>query len=288
DDKGSLVAQICAGGLMAAHGLRPAGDVLVAAVVGEEMGGLGTLTLRDSLDVALAIVGEPSSGLLMRGHRGRFELVVAFRGKSAHASAPHLGRNPHYALARFVEHLDDVTLGRDAALGPASIAPTIVTCDQTSSNVIPSRLSLSIDWRSVPAETVENAREELQRLADACCQEGVTAEVTLRQRPARSYAGLERMIPYVMPSFLVPADAPALVAAERLLGEAVGHHVAVDVWGFATDGGHLVQAGIPCVGYGPGDPALAHVADENIAVEELVEATAGYLGLAMFLGNEIA
>ncbi|MGC9360051.1 MAG: M20 family metallopeptidase [Anaerolineae bacterium] len=288
DDKGSLVAQLIAGGLMVAHGLRPAGDVLVAAVVGEETGGLGTLTLREDLDVDLAIVGEPSSGRLMRGHRGRFELVITFRGRSAHASAPHLGRNPHFSLARFVERLDRVTLACDAVLGTASLAPTIVTCDQTSSNVIPSRLSLSIDWRSVPAEDVESARLQLQRLADASCEEGVTADIVLRELPARSYTGLERMIPYVVPSFVVPADDRALVVADRLLGEAVGHDVAVDVWGFATDGGYLVQAGIPCLGYGPGDPRLAHVVDESIEVAELVEATAGYLGLAMFLGGRIA
>lgn len=287
DDKGSLTAQVCAGGLMTAHKLRPAGDVLVAAVVGEETGGLGTLALCEDLDVALAVVGEPSAGRLMRGHRGRFELVVTFRGRSAHASAPHLGRNPHYALARFVERLDTVPLGRDAVLGSASLAPTVIECDQTSSNVIPSRLSLSIDWRSVPCETVEGAQRYLQRLADACCEEGVSAVVTLRQRPARSYTGVERTIPYVMPSFVVATDDPALVAAHHLLTEGVGHEVAVDTWGFATDGGHLVQAGIPCIGYGPGEPGLAHVADESIGVEGLLEATAGYLGLAMFLGSEI-
>jgi len=288
DDKGSLIAQLAAGGLMAAHGLRPAGDVLVAAVVGEETGGLGTLTLREALDVDLAIVGEPSSARLMRGHRGRFELVVTFHGKSAHASAPHLGRNPHFSLARFVQRLDQVKLAHDAVLGPASLAPTIVACDQTSSNVIPSRLSLSIDWRSVPAEDVEGARRQLQQLADASCEEGVTAEIALRELSARSYTGLERMIPYVMPSFVVRRDDPSLVAADRLLGEAVGHDVPVDVWGFATDGGHLVEAGIPCLGYGPGDPGLAHVANESILVAELVEATAGYLGLATFLGGALA
>ena len=288
DDKGSLVAQVCAAGLVVAEGLRPAGDVLVAAVVGEETGGLGTLVLRETLDVGVAVVGEPSAGWLMRGHRGRFELTVTFHGRSAHASAPHLGRNPHRSLARFVQGLEAVPLESDETLGPASLVPTLIVCDQTSSNVIPSRLSISLDWRSVPSETAEGAQKHVQQLADSCCEEGIWAEVALRQLSARSYSGAECTIPYVMPSFVRAADDPLVVEAHRLLVGGVGHDVPVDVWGFATDGGHLAQAGIPCIGYGPGDPGLAHVANESIGVDELLEATAGYLALAMFLGDVVA
>ena len=288
DDKGSLVAQVCAGGVLAEQGLRPSGDLLVAAVVGEETGGLGTLILRENLPVAAAVVGEPSGGWLMRGHRGRFELVVTFHGRSAHASAPHLGTNPHASLARFVLRLDEIPLASDETLGPATLVPTLIGCDQTSSNVIPSQLSVSLDWRSVPSETAEGAQRHVQDLADTCCGEGVWAEVSLRQLPARSYTGAQRTIPYVMPSFVRAADDRLVREAHRLLVDGVGHDVPIDVWGFATDGGHLVEAGIPCVGYGPGDPGLAHVANESVGVDELVEATAGYVALAMFLGDVVA
>jgi acetylornithine deacetylase/succinyl-diaminopimelate desuccinylase-like protein len=38
------------------------------------------------------------------------------------------------------------------------------------------------------------------------------------------------------------------------------------VWNFATDGRYLHHAGIPCIGFGPGDQDLAHTTKEQIQV----------------------
>ena len=59
----------------------------------------------------------------------------------------------------------------------------------------------------------------------------------------------------------------------------------VDIWPFFTDGGFLHAAGVPCIGFGPGDPAMAHVLDERMPVSQLLEATAGYMALALTLGD---
>ena len=91
DDKGCVAAQVYAGGLIREQGLRPAGDLYVAAVVCEETVGLGTKYLMRSLRPGLAVIGEPSANTLRRGHRGRFEFIVTMHGRSAHASATQLG-----------------------------------------------------------------------------------------------------------------------------------------------------------------------------------------------------
>ena len=48
---------------------------------------------------------------------------------------------------------------------------------------------------------------------------------------------------------------------------------------FATDGGHLVSAGIPTVGFAPGEESFAHTTQDRVAIAQLREAAVGYLPL---------
>ena len=84
DMKGPLAAMIHAGGALAREGIRPPGDLYLAAVVQEEVGGLGTQKLVKTVRTDCAVVGEASSNNLARGHRGRVEVVVRVRGRSVH------------------------------------------------------------------------------------------------------------------------------------------------------------------------------------------------------------
>ncbi|MHB0856217.1 MAG: M20 family metallopeptidase [Anaerolineae bacterium] len=285
DTKASLAAQVYAGGLLLQAGLEPVGDVLVSAVVGEETGGFGTTHLVRDLHPGIAVIGEPSGNTLRRAHRGRFEFIVTFRGRSAHASAPELGRNPHYAAARFLLALRQAPLAKDATFGGSSVSPTLSYVDQTSSNVIPAEIALHLDWRNAPQETSADAAALLDGLLAQCVEDGVEASVAVRRRTVTSYTGLTQEIAYDMNGFVLAEDDANLLTAQRALETALGRPVAVDVWHFATDGGQLAAQSVPCVGFGPGDDALAHVADESLAVDELLEATTGYIALALALGE---
>jgi succinyl-diaminopimelate desuccinylase len=44
----------------------------------------------------------------------------------------------------------------------------------------------------------------------------------------------------------------------------------------ATDGRHFSAVGIPTIIFGPGDPALAHVPDEWVGIDEVLDATRAY------------
>ncbi len=64
----------------------------------------------------------------------------------------------------------------------------------------------------------------------------------------------------------------AMSAANSALGippEPIGYNM-------ATDGRHFAAAGIPTIIYGPGDPGLAHVPNEWIGIDEVMEATRAY------------
>lgn len=285
DTKGALAAQVYAGGLLCRAGLTPAGDVYVAAMVGEEAGGFGMQHLLSWLRPDLAVIGEPSGNALRRGHRGRFELVLTWRGRSGHASAPERALNPYYSMARFVLALQHAPMTLHADLGASTVAPTLSRIDQTSSNVIPSELVLHLDWRSVPGETVAGALALIERLLAETSDPGVVATVEPAKRPVLSYTGLERTPLSAFSSFVVAPDDPRLQHAQRIVARTLGRAPEVGVWKFTTDGGHLDTAGVWCLGFGPGEERLAHVVDEYVELEQVSEATLGYTGLALELGR---
>lgn len=281
DIKGPLAAQVHGVARLLDDPEPPPGDVHVTAVVQEEVGGLGARHLAGHLAPPLAVVGEPSSNELRRGHRGRVELELRVRGRSAHASASERGVNPLGVLARFLIGLEELEMREDTDLGRrSSVSPTFVETDQRSRNVVPGEARLVLDWRSVPGEEAEEVRERLRSLARRSLVEGAEAKVTIPIHRRQSYAGLEMEMRADNPAYALPADHPALAAAAEVLERPLGRRPSVGTWSFATDGGHFARAGITAIGFGPGEEALAHTVRESIAVAELEEALAGYAALA--------
>lgn len=278
DIKGPLAAQVHGAARVAADG-GPPGDVWVAAVVGEEVGGLGARHLVGRLGADLVLVGEPSSNELRRGHRGRAEIEVRFGGISAHASAPERAVNPLYALARFLDRLPGLELPEHEELGRATVAPTLVGTDQRSANVIPGAASLTLDCRLVPGHSAEDVRARVEAVARDAADEAGSVGVEIPSRTRRSWTGYEADFPADNPAFVLPLDHPALVSAADVLEGPLGRRPPVGVWGFATDGGHFSRAGHTVVGFGPGEESLAHTVRESLAVSELEEAVGAYAAL---------
>jgi len=282
DVKGALAAQVYLVPVLRAAELLPRGDIVVAAVVLEELGGLGTQTLCQEVRTDVAVLGEPTRLELRHGHRGRLLIEVDFVGRSAHASMPEEGANPLFSLARFLLALEHLPMVTDPVLGPSSVAPTLLRVDQTSSNVTPAVVTLSLDWRNVPADTPEAAVERVQHLARECCQAGITAQVRLVQRSVRTYTGIEATVPPTR-GFLLPADHLLVRGAQQVLQHVLGRAVPLGVWRFATDGGHLMHAGIPTIGFAPGDDRLAHTVHDQVSLAELRAGLLGYAALALHL-----
>ncbi len=283
DIKGPLAAQIH--GVAPRHGERPPGDVYVTCVVQEEIGGVGARHLAETLFTPIVVVGEPSSNTIRRGHRGRAELVVHVLGRSVHASVPQKGVNPLISIGRFLAALDAATVGDHPELGPSTVVPTLIETDQSSANVVPAEVWLTCDWRLVPGESDADARASLQALLAESLTEGATGTVTVPEFDRRAYTGLAMTIPASNPAYLLPANHPAVTCAERVLAEAGGATGPAGVWQFATDGGHYAAVGMSPIGFGPGDPLLAHTVDEHIELSELETALAVNRSLSLALAH---
>jgi putative selenium metabolism hydrolase len=288
DIKGPLAAQVYGVGRLAAAGERPPGDVYVTAVVQEEVGGLGARFLAEALRPDLILVGEPSRNEVRRGHRGRIELRVAVKGRMAHASMTEIGINPLTVIGSFLAALPGLPLPDDPELGQATIAPTLIRTDQASANVIPGEVVLTLDCRTVPGQNAHDLREELLPVLERAEIPGTRTEIVIPEFDRVSWSGLEKRYPADNPAYALPADHPAVRSATGVLAATLGAVPPVDVWRFATDGGHFAEAGLTVVGFGPGDDRLAHTVDEAIGLDELETGLRGNEALARGWGAAYA
>ena len=292
DIKGPLACQVYGVARLLRDGTEPAGDIWVTGTVQEEVGGLGARHMAGYIDTPLVVIGEPSRCELRRGHRGRTEIIVHSKGRSVHASVPHEGINALDPIARFIIGMNDLEMRSDPDLGTSTVVPSLMRTDQISANVVPGEVWLTCDWRNVAGETGEDARRALETIAERALADSRQAlgladddaalilEVTITSVERASFSGLTMDYPADNPAYIVAADHPSLTAAKGALDEALSTDVPVDVWQFATDGGHFALEGMTCIGFGPGNDLLAHTIDEAIPIAELDKGLAGNEALA--------
>ncbi len=170
DMKGAVAAMAAALVVATEDRLLDAGELVLAAVVDEEMESLGAEALvRSGFRADGAIVGEPSSNRLALGHKGLEWLAIDFVGRSAHGGTPHAGVSAIAAAARFLALVEERLLPRFAErahplIGPPTInAGTIRGGDQPST--VAARCTIEVDRRTVPGETYSTAIAELHDLA---------------------------------------------------------------------------------------------------------------------------
>jgi putative selenium metabolism hydrolase len=227
------------------------------------------------------VIGEPTRMNVYRGHRGRVEMSATFKGKSAHAAMPHLGDNPLYRVAPFIEGVEALQghLGNDPFLGPGTIAVTDVTVSTPSLNAVPAEAQVYLDRRVTLGETAERVLEEVRSLP---CAD--TASVIIPDYDDPSYTGFVFRVDKVFPAWALPED-HALVQAATAGYEAIfGRQPGVGKWEFSTNGIYWMgKAGIPSIGFGPGNEVYAHTVLDQVPVQEVIDAARFYAALPLFL-----
>lgn len=286
DMKGALASMIYGVKLLADADVRLDGDLYVAFVVQEEpCEGMAIRSLieDEGLQPAFVVLGEPTNLGIYLGQRGRVELLLTAYGRAAHAATPDQGLNAIYAAARVVFGIELLAnqLLTDPVLGQGSVAVTHVVSTAGSRNAIPDRCSLVIDRRLTLGETEARAIAEIQQIVK---REGVRADIATVEHEMNSYNGCVIRGRKYYPPWLMSEQAPLVRAAVRAVERVLGARPRLGVWQFSTDGAYTMGvAGIPTIGFGPGDEHLAHTADERIALADLAYAARGYAHLAVEL-----
>ncbi len=271
DIKGPLAVQVYSMAALRRWGVRPPRDVVFTGVVQEEIGGAGAKywVEHKDFDVALVVLGEPSDNNLALGHRGIMQLWVQFNGRSVHASVPHTGKNPNYALASFLQKLAAAkeSLGVHELLGPTTVAPTIIEVDTKSRNVTPAWTRVLLDFRTA-SESLASLQAFVQRLAGDW---PITLELAWEPDTADAKAPIY--------GFYTPPESDVVQQAQALIAQGMGREPALTSYQFATDGRHFVPYGIPIIGYAPAEENQAHIAGESISIAKMGESLHGHVAL---------
>lgn len=289
DMKGGLAAAIYAVRALLTSDVPLKGEIVVAAVVQEEPAegmAMRALVQDEGLWPSFVVLTEPTGLDISLGHRGRVELHVTTEGRASHASAPELGDNALVSASRVIFGIQMLAgqLGEDSKLGKGSIAVTGIECPSSSRNMVPDLCRLIIDRRLTLGETRDRALNEIRQIME---REGVRGDVTVAERNVRTYTGYTERGQEYYPPWLMPDDSPLVKAALRGAERALGVRPRLRTWAFSTDGAFTRgEAGIPTIGFGPGDDRLAHTANEFIPVTDVLLAANGCAQIALEVLNK--
>jgi putative selenium metabolism hydrolase len=284
DMKGGLAAMIYGASLLRDVALK--GDVVVACVVQEEpCEGLGTRVLveEEGIRPDWVVLGEPTNLDVMRGQRGRLEMRVVAHGRSAHAACPDLGENAIYAAARLTFGLELLAgqLANDDFLGSGALSVTQIASSANSRNTLPDRCELIVDRRLTLGENETRALAEVRRVI---AREGVQAEAEVTEYQAVSYTGYACRVRECYPVWVIAGDHPLVATAVQAVRAQLKRRPHVGRWEGSTEGVYTAgAAGIPTVGFGPGDPHCIHAADEHVRLGDVYAAAEVYARLAVEL-----
>jgi putative selenium metabolism hydrolase len=286
DMKGALAAMVYAAKMLLDAGAHLPGDLYLVGVVQEEpCEGMAMRILieEEGLKPDWVILCEPSDLQVNRGQRGRVEMRVTVQGKACHASAPHLGENAIYGAARILFGLELLAsqLVNDRLLGQGSLVVTQIESTAGSRNAVPDRCAFYIDRRLTLGETEAKALAEVQGVI---LREDLRAKAEVTEYQATSYTGYQTRQREYYPPWAMEEDHPLVQAVTRTVRKTLGYYPHIGQWAFSTDGVYTKGvAGIPTVGFGPGEERYAHTAEEQIRLDDVAAAARVYAQLAVDL-----
>jgi acetylornithine deacetylase len=288
--KGGDAAMVMAAVAARRAGVRLRGDVLLACVVGELQGGVGTVhMLKSGVRADLAVVPEPySTQNIITKHTGVVEFVLHVLGRSAHISRAEHGLNAIGKMARAIQALEALKLHGEADPDlpglPRLCVGSIIggrgrEWELRGPNIVPDVCSAFVDVRfpaSMTAESIlTDVRGGLEALAAA--DRDFRYEIEWPARPER------RIMREVMTPLSVPPDHPlvrTLAANVRAIAKLEPTIGAVPPYSYAgNDTSHLYRAGIPCCLYGPAGGYDEGRSDRWTSVAQIVTCTRVFGGL---------
>ena len=287
DMKGGLAAAMVAADAFAAARPDFPGAIEISGTVDEESGGFGGVAWlarqgffsRPRVDHV--IIPEPlNKDRICLGHRGVWWGEIETRGRQAHGSMPFLGDCA-------VRHMGAVLAGIETELLPAldrreTAMPVVPEGARRSTlNVnsihggelepagdglpspnVPDSCRMVLDRRFLLEEDIADVKGEIRRIVE-------------RAAEARGFDFAIRDVMEVLPT-MTERDAPVVRAVEDAVIEVLGREAKHVISPGTYDQKHIARIGHlhDCIAYGPGILDLAHMADEYVVIEDMVESAA--------------
>ena len=235
-------------------GARPAYDLTFVFYDNEEVeasrNGLGRVAreLRGWLYGDLAILLEPTDGVVEGGCQGTLRVVLDVPGRRAHSARSWLGVNAVHGAAGILATLAGYS-AREVEIDGLTYREGLNAVrieGGVAGNVVPDSCRVTVNFRYAPDRDEDQALAHVREVFAEALVAGVTCEVTDSSGGA-------------LPGLSEPAAAAFVAAVGRPARAKLG-------W---TDVARFAAFGIPALNYGPGDPQLAHTVDEHVRIDRL-------------------
>ena len=284
DMKSGIAAAVFAVEAIRRAGIDLGGAVDISGTVDEESGGFAGVAhlcrtgIISARNTDYAIIPEPfGPDRICVGHRGVYWFDVVARGRTAHGSMPHLGRNAiedmGAVLEAFRTDLAPVLADRRSALPVVpelsrrpSLNVNAVEGGQAGEAVqspcVADRCTATFDRRFIPEESLDEVRDEIAALVARVAAED----------PGRHLTVEDRMVVHPVET---PPGSPVVAALSNAIRAVRGRKPTLVASPGTYDQKHFARiAGVEhCVAYGPGALEEAHQPDESCSVEDLVACT---------------
>ncbi len=200
------------------------------------------------LDADVALLLEPTDGIVEAGCQGTMRLRVKLVGERAHTARAWMGRNAIHRLGALLSMIEAYEPRR----------PVISGCEfheglqavhvegGVAGNVVPDSAVVTVNHRFAPDRTPEQAEQHVRDLIEPVLEPGDEVEVVDMAPPADP--GLDHSL---------------LKAVVRNSGAAPRAKLG---W---TDAAFFAARGVPASNFGPGDPLLAHTSGEQLHRDSL-------------------
>jgi succinyl-diaminopimelate desuccinylase len=192
----------------------------------------------DLLAADLAVLMEPTGGLVEGGCQGTLRARVRAAGRRAHSARSWLGANAIHAAGEILAVLSSYQAAEPVVDGLTyhEGLNAVGISGGVAGNVIPDECVIEVNYRFAPDRSAEQAEAHAREVFSRW-------EVTITDVAGGARPGL------TAPAAAAFADAVGGIPRAKL------------GW---TDVARFAALGIPAVNYGPGDPQLAHTRHEHV------------------------
>jgi acetylornithine deacetylase len=209
-----------------------------------------------------AIVGEPTSLVPVRAHKGYCAVDVTVTGMEGHSAFPEVGASAVHAAGRLLAEIERIQQRLAKEHADPDFAPPHTTFNVgvirggKARNILAGECFFTLEWRPIPGQPPERALLLFDEAAARIAAQG-GGKLRVEHTPMR----LDK-------AAVTPAGAEVVRFLEAQSGNASRSIP------FGTELPELIDMGAEACVFGPGDIRVAHRSGEYVEVAELERAAA--------------
>ena len=198
----------------------------------------------DLVEGDAALLAEPTSARVEAGCQGTMRVEVAMNGARAHTARAWKGRNAIHRLAPLLAAVGSYE-GRQVTIDGCHFREglqVVRVAGGVANNVVPDRATVTLNHRFAPDRSPEEAEAHVRAVVGDVDEFEVT-DMAVAALPALAHPLLQSVL-------------------------AASGGVAYGKLGW-TDVARFASRGVPATNFGPGDPSVAHSAEEQVTRSDL-------------------